>query len=89
MELPPFPELSDDLIHAIAERHGVAGSAIARLPEVGIFNAIYALGNDMILRIPRDHPAFTNAARKEVLAVPAARAAFHPAGVGARAACLS
>src|SRR5215213_600132 len=75
MELPPFPEMSDDLIHAIAERHGVAGAAITRLPEVGIFNAIYALGSDLILRVPRDHPAFTNAARKEALAVPAARAA--------------
>ncbi|MEO7910971.1 MAG: aminoglycoside phosphotransferase family protein [Roseiflexaceae bacterium] len=75
MELPPFPDISDDLLHAIAERHGVAGAAITRLPEVGIFNAIYALGSDLILRIPRDHPAFTDAARKEVLAVPAARAA--------------
>lgn len=75
MELPPFPEISDDLLHAIAERHGVAGAAITRLPEVGIFNAIYALGSDLILRIPRDHPAFTDAARKEALAVPAARAA--------------
>jgi len=46
MELPPFPEISDDLLHAIAERHGVGGAAIRRLPEVGIFNAIYALGSD-------------------------------------------
>jgi aminoglycoside phosphotransferase (APT) family kinase protein len=75
MELPPFPEISDDLLHAIAERHGVAGCAILRLPEVGIFNAIYGLGADLVLRIPRNHPAFTKAARKEVLAVPAARAA--------------
>ena len=60
--LPPFPEISGDLLHAIAERHGVAGAAISRLPEVGIFNAIYALGTDLILRIPRDHPAFTDAA---------------------------
>jgi aminoglycoside phosphotransferase (APT) family kinase protein len=75
MELPPFPDISDDLLHAIAERHGVAGAVIARLPEIGIFNAIYALGSDLILRIPRDHPAFTNAAHKEALAVPAARAA--------------
>jgi aminoglycoside phosphotransferase (APT) family kinase protein len=75
MDLPPFPEISDDLLQAIAERHSVVGGAISRLPEVGIFNAIYALGADLILRIPRDHPAFTNAARKEALAVPAARAA--------------
>jgi aminoglycoside phosphotransferase (APT) family kinase protein len=75
MELPAFPEISDDLLHAIAERHGVGGTAIVRLPEVGIFNAIYALGNDLILRIPRNHPAFIEAVHKEALAVPAARAA--------------
>jgi aminoglycoside phosphotransferase (APT) family kinase protein len=75
MKLPPFPEISDDLLQAIAERQGVVGCAIARLPEVGIFNAIYGLGNDLILRIPRNHPAFMDAARKEALAVPAARAA--------------
>jgi aminoglycoside phosphotransferase (APT) family kinase protein len=75
MELPPFPEFSDDLLHAIAERHAVAGAAISRLPEIGIFNAIYALGTHLILRIPRNHPAFIEAVRKEALAVPAARAA--------------
>jgi aminoglycoside phosphotransferase (APT) family kinase protein len=75
MDLPSFPDISDGLLQAIAERHGMAGAAIARLPEVGIFNAIYALGSDLILRIPRDHPAFTDAACKEALAVPAARAA--------------
>src|SRR5215207_6629343 len=75
MELPAFPEISDDLLHAIAERHGVGGTEIVRLPEVGIFNAIYTLGNDLILRIPRNHPAFIEAAHKEALAVPAARAA--------------
>jgi aminoglycoside phosphotransferase (APT) family kinase protein len=75
MELPPFPEISDELLHTIAERHNVGGSAISRLPEVGIFNTIYALGADLILRIPRNHPAFTEAVCKEALAVPAARAA--------------
>jgi aminoglycoside phosphotransferase (APT) family kinase protein len=75
MELPPFPEISDDLLHTIAERHSVGGSAISRLPEVGIFNAIYALGTDLILRIPRNHPAFIAAACKESIAAPAARAA--------------
>src|SRR5205823_2240742 len=75
MELPPFPEISDDLLYAIAERHCVGGALISRLPEVGIFNAIYALGSDLILRIPRNHRAFTDAARTEALAVPAARAA--------------
>jgi len=45
------------------------------LPGVGIFNALYGLGENLILRIPRDHPAFLAALAKEPLAVPVARAA--------------
>jgi aminoglycoside phosphotransferase (APT) family kinase protein len=45
------------------------------LPETGIFNAIYLLGDDLILRVPRDHPAHVAAVRKEAVAVPAARQA--------------
>jgi aminoglycoside phosphotransferase (APT) family kinase protein len=75
MKLPPFPRISARSIRIIAERHGLGQRTFSRLPEVGIFNAIYAVGSDLILRIPRDHPAFIAAARKEAIAVPAARAA--------------
>jgi aminoglycoside phosphotransferase (APT) family kinase protein len=62
-------------LDAILQRHGIRTDVIERLPEVGIFNAIYRLGENVILRIPRVHPAFIAAARKEAVAVPAARAA--------------
>jgi aminoglycoside phosphotransferase (APT) family kinase protein len=75
MNLPAFPDVSTDLLHAIVERHGLGAVAFSRLPEVGIFNAIYALGSDLILRVPRNHPAFIDAARKEAVAAPAARTA--------------
>jgi aminoglycoside phosphotransferase (APT) family kinase protein len=75
MKLPAFPKVSTKILHAIAERHALDARTFSRLPQVGIFNAIYALGSDVILRIPRDHPAFTAAARKEAVAAPAARAA--------------
>jgi aminoglycoside phosphotransferase (APT) family kinase protein len=75
MKLPAFPRISKRTLLAIAERHGLSERSFLRLPEVGIFNAIYVVGNDLILRIPRDHPAFIAAARKEAIAVPAARAA--------------
>ena len=75
MKLPAFPKISTHALHAIAKQHGLGERAFTRLPEVGIFNAIYAVGNDLILRIPRNHPAFIAAARKEAIAVPAARAA--------------
>ena len=42
---------------------------------MGVFNRIYPLGDDLVLRVPRDHPAFVAAARKESVAVPAAREA--------------
>jgi len=75
MKLPAFPKVSTKILHAIAERYELDARSFSRLPEVGIFNAIYALGSDVILRIPRNHPAFTAAARKEAVVVPAARAA--------------
>jgi aminoglycoside phosphotransferase (APT) family kinase protein len=75
MKLLAFPKISTRVLHAIAERHNLHARTCSRLPEVGIFNAIYVFGPDVILRIPRNHPAFTAAARKEVVAVPAARAA--------------
>jgi len=73
LDLPAFPELTDEILHAIAARHGAA--SVSRLPEVGIFNAVFLLGEDLVLRVPRDHPTFIAAARKEAVAAPAARAA--------------
>ncbi|HJQ28025.1 MAG TPA: phosphotransferase [Rubrobacter sp.] len=45
------------------------------LPQVGIFNLIYILGEDFVLRVPRDHPISAADARKESVAVPVAREA--------------
>jgi len=73
VNLPAFPDVSATTIYSIIERHDLGVDTFSQLPEVGIFNAIYLLGNDVILRIPRNHPAFIAAARKEVVAVPAAR----------------
>lgn len=70
MDLPDFPDLSDEVLRAIAARYG--GPAV-RLPEVGIFNAVFLLGEELVLRVPRDHPDFVAAARREILAAPAAR----------------
>jgi len=73
MELPEFPVLSDLILDAIAARHG-AGT-VSHVASVGIFNAVYLLDDDLILRIPREHPAFIAAAHRAAAAVPAARAA--------------
>jgi hypothetical protein len=42
MKLPAFPKVSKRTLHAIAERQGLGKQTFSRLPEVGIFNAIYA-----------------------------------------------
>lgn len=70
MDLPNFPDLSDEILREIATRYG---GPVVRLPEAGIFNAVFLLGEDFVLRVPRDHPDFIAAVRREVLAVPAAR----------------
>ncbi len=75
MNLPAFPDVSATTIYSIIERHHLGVDTFRQLPEVGIFIAIYLLGNAVILRIPRNHPAFIAAARKEAVAVPAARKA--------------
>lgn len=71
--LPPFPTLEAATLKQIARRHGAHG--VRRLPQVGLFNAVYALGDDLILRVPRQNPDFTAAAEREAVAVPLARRA--------------
>jgi aminoglycoside phosphotransferase (APT) family kinase protein len=73
--LPDFPRVDGEILREISRRHGLDVEAAPPLPEVGVFNRIYPLGDDLVLRVPRDHPAFVAAARKESAAVPAARSA--------------
>jgi len=73
--LPDHVDTDTDTLRAVAARHGLDADSIKRLPETGIANAIYRIGDDAILRVPRNHPNFIADARTEVIAVPAARAA--------------
>lgn len=75
LNLPRHTTVSEDVLRSIAERQGLSDVPISRLPDAGIFNAIYLLGNDLVLWIPRNHPAFAAAIHKETIAVPLARAA--------------
>ena len=71
MQLPPPVEVD---LTAIARRHELRGP-IEPLPEQGIFNSVYRVGDGLILRVPRNDPFFVAAARKELAVVPAAREA--------------
>ncbi|MDP8924745.1 MAG: hypothetical protein M3O34_17975 [Chloroflexota bacterium] len=75
LDLPTHALVTADALRAIAARHGVDPATVERLPETGIFTAIYHLGEHLALRVPRDHPAFVAAIETEAVAVPAARAA--------------
>jgi len=56
----------------MVQHHGLSVDTFRLLPEVGIFNTIFFLGDDFVLRIPRNHPNFIAATRKEAIAAPAA-----------------
>jgi len=49
--------------------------AIESPAPTGIINAIYYLGDNYVLRVPRNHPAHVEQAQREARAIPAARAA--------------
>ena len=67
--------MTDETLRAISDRHGLGAEGFEILPQVGLFNLIYALGEDSVLRVPRDHPISAADARKEAVAAPVAREA--------------
>jgi aminoglycoside phosphotransferase (APT) family kinase protein len=75
VNLPDVTEVSTEALHAIAGRHGLGVNTFSILPSVGIFNTIYLLGTELVLRVPRNHPNAFACLRKESVAVPAARRA--------------
>jgi aminoglycoside phosphotransferase (APT) family kinase protein len=75
LHLPDFPPMAVATLEAICERHGLSAGKISRVSDAGIFNAIYLVGSEHVLRVPRVAPPFVDAIRKESVAVPAARAA--------------
>jgi aminoglycoside phosphotransferase (APT) family kinase protein len=75
VQLPDFPEVSADILRMIAEQHHFRVRTFSQLPSIGVFNAIYLLGNDLVLRVPRNDPWFVTALMNEAIAVPVARAA--------------
>lgn len=74
LNLPEFPTFTRERLEEVLVRHGLTGHALVRLPNVGIFNAIFTVGDSLILRVPRQHPAFVEAILKEAHAVNVVRA---------------
>jgi aminoglycoside phosphotransferase (APT) family kinase protein len=65
-----------EVLQAVASRHGLeADRPPVQLPETGIYNAVYLVGEQHVLRIPRNHPKHIEALYREAIIVPAARQA--------------
>jgi aminoglycoside phosphotransferase (APT) family kinase protein len=75
MDALTFVDVPPATLRAIAELHSLRVTTFARMPQVGIINRIYALGDDYVLRVPRDHPGTIAQTRVEAVAAPAARVA--------------
>lgn len=75
MPLPEHTNIPLDIISAATEHHGLPSRPITRLPDTGIFNAVYLVGDNYVLRVPRQHPAHFRALLIESIAVPLARGA--------------
>ena len=58
LEHAPFLEVTDEQLRAIVGRHGiiVSRNELHRLDSMGIVHSIYALGDSLVLRVPKAHP---------------------------------
>lgn len=74
MDLPEHTPITEEIVQAIGARQGLRVDTFTLLPQIGIINAIYLLNDELVLRVPRNGPGFTNQARIEGIAAPAARA---------------
>lgn len=75
MVLAPSPQVTEPTLRAIAARHGLRVAEFTRLPDTGICNVHWQLGDDYVLRVPRLALNFARALRRECVVVPRARAA--------------
>jgi aminoglycoside phosphotransferase (APT) family kinase protein len=74
MKLPAPVPVSVDAFAAVADRHNVNFDSSEPCPTIGIINSVYYLGDDFVLRVPRNHPAHVSQVRREAIAIPLANA---------------
>lgn len=75
MELAPHTPISEAALWRIAARHRLHATHFTHLPDTGICNTHWQLGDDYVLRVPRLALNHARAIRRECLVVPCARAA--------------
>ena len=72
---PPFPEITDDVLHQIAHKHNLNANEFTLMPQIGIVNKLYLMGEDLVIRIGRAHPKSIEIAEREALAISVAKKA--------------
>ena len=74
LERYAVPVVNEETVQLIVSRFDLPYPlSAARLPDVGINNAIFALGENLILRVARNDPEIFASVRKEALIIPLAR----------------
>ena len=74
LERYAVPTVNEETVRLIASRFDLPLELLAeRLPDVGINNAIFTLGENLVLRVARNDPEIFASVRKEALVVPLAR----------------
>lgn len=72
-ETAPMPSLDDAQLRAIVDRHAIdLDGPIVRLPSTGVVHALWTLGPDLVLRVPKDEPMCLADHRCESVAIPLA-----------------
>ena len=74
LERYAVPVVNEETVRLIASRFDLPlGLTAERLPDVGINNAIFTLGEHLILRVARNDPEIFASVQKEALVIPLAR----------------
>ncbi len=73
VNFPDFPELKPEQLETVARQYGA--KTWTQLPQIGICNRVFLLGQDLILRVPRQVPNFIAALKRESIALPMAKTA--------------
>jgi aminoglycoside phosphotransferase (APT) family kinase protein len=71
----PFPELGPSQLADICAKQGLGQRRIGRMPSTGVVNSIYTLGDDLVLRVPKNTPEALSDTYTESVACPVAHAA--------------
>jgi aminoglycoside phosphotransferase (APT) family kinase protein len=70
----PFPSPSDEQLRSVLRKHSLGSPVIEPLASTGVINAIFALGDELVLRVPKPIDEGLADTYTESVAVPAVRA---------------